>query len=407
MPLGVLGIFLTTTRTIIMNQETKNRQQHRGKGTGGIFKNESGTYRAQIYLPGGSRKTKSFKNKRDAQHWLNNMFAEIDRGLTTDNWKITAGDYAEDWLLARQNSLRPTTWRDYERYIKQWFIPAFGEWKLRDIKTGHITKFYTKQQDAGRGLSSIVYCHRVIRSMFEDAIREGVISSNPAKYAIRPKPETLATTKGMRVLSPEQVHKFLEAAQISNYYVLYQLAIRLGLRQSELLGLTWDCVDFAHKEIKIDKQLRPLAAGSEKRLDLVPTKTDGSKRTLNINGDLEELLAKQLARHEVYFPESKFVFTSSIGTFIDHRNLLRDFKKILELAGLPPIRFHDLRHTAASLMLKNGISVVEVAAILGHSSPAITMSIYAHFIPGVRSVVNETMDKVFKNPDNNTYKHRF
>jgi integrase len=385
----------------------KRNKGNRGQGTGSISVNPSGTFRAQICLPGGDRTTKSFRTKRDAQHWLDEQFQAVQSGLTSDNRKITVREFAEHWLAAKKTNLRTITWRDYSTYINDWLLPALGDKKVREIKVAHLTQFYAEKEAAGRGLHAITYCHRVIRGMFEYAIREGIISANPARYALHPTPETSATAKGMNVFSPEQVNDFLNVVEFSPHAALYHLAIRLGLRQGELLGLTWSAVNFTRREIRIDKQMR-LTLDPENRLGFTRPKTISSIRTLTIPGDFVDLLQRhrnlqQMAKTRAgqNWQENNLVFASTVGTFVDMRNLTRDFKMMLKTAGLPDIRFHDLRHTAASIMLMNGIPIIDVARILGHASPTITLKIYGHFIPRGSEGITKMMEEAFKRPTSN------
>ena len=163
-------------------------------------------------------------------------------------------------------------------------------------------------------------------------------------------------------------------------------------------------MNFVRQEIRIDKQMR-LTLEPENRLGFTRPKTTSSIRTLNITNELVGFLQyhrdlQQAAKIQAGrdWQENDLVFPSVVGTFVDVRNLSRDFKMTLKTAGLPDIRFHDLRHTAASIMLMNGFPVIDVAQILGHASPTITLKTYGHYIPRGSVGINKMMDKAFKKP---------
>ena len=230
--------------------------------------------------------------------------------------------------------------------------------------------------------------------MLEDAVTEGILAFNPAHKATRPKIEK----EEIQALSEPEVWQFLIAARSSMLDALYHLAVKTGMRQGELLGLTWANVDSQRGEIRVIQQLRRVRQQGQ-WFAFTALKTKYSRRTIPIGNELQLILQEHRRKQQEQklfmgsrWKEHDLLFTSSIGTPIDQRNLIRDFKQVLKQAGLRDIRFHDLRHTAASIMLKNGIPLVDVSRYVGHSSPAITLTLYAHLLPGGLEHTAKVMD---------------
>ena len=365
---------------------TTRKKHNRAPNSGSISINPSGSVRAQFKLPGGKRLTKSFSTKRDADAWLREMRNQVDAGLTTTNHNILLSDFIRDWLGRKKAQLRPKTLSDYSYYGNELIIPHLGALKLRAIKLHMVNDFYISLADEGRPVHVIRYTHRVLHAVFADAVKLGFISGNPAHFADVPVVEE-AQDK-MQIFSAAEYQQFIEACSDALYGALYLLGIKTGMRQGELLGLTWKNVDLERGEIRIMQQLSRFGQNGQ-RLVFAPLKTKYSRRTIKIGADLIGLLKEHCQTQHKYklvmgerWQENDLVFASSLGTHVDQRNMQRDFDRLLKSAGLPKIRFHDLRHNAASLMLAGNVSPVSVSRYLGHSSPRITLETYAHLLPG-------------------------
>lgn len=364
---------------------------HRAPGSGSISRNPSGTYRAQVTIPsttGGKprRETRSFKTKREADGWLRQGIHEVDAGLSAENHTITLGEYHQKWLVAKQMNVRIRTLDDYQRICRLYIVPYFGDKSLRSIKTTDVNSFYAFLSGRGVGMPTVDYVHRVLRTIFSSAIREGIVNANPCMYASRPR---VRKKRNVDVMSESDVTSFLELADTTPYAVLFRTALVTGMRLGELLGLTWRDVDFVNGRITVNKQIPtrhvkgvPRVAGE--------TKTESGNRILPVGAallkDLRDHRTSQ-AEHIVFmgsaWKDQNLVFPSSIGTPLQAGYPEKACKRIYAAIGLgSDFTFHNLRHTAASIMLKNGMSLIEVSKYLGHSSPSITAEIYAHVIPG-------------------------
>lgn len=377
---------------------TTHKKHNRAPNSGSISVNPSGSVRAQIQLPGGKRLTKSFSTKREADAWLREMRNQVDSGLTAANHNILLADFAKEWLNRKKSQIRPKTFADYNHYTNEFILPRLGKLPLRSIKPQTVNDFYSALAEKGRPVYVIRYIHRVLHSMLENAVKLGYIPQNPSHYADQPVPQE--SKAAMSILSASEYQRFLEACSTALHGNLYKLAIKTGMRQGELLGLTWKNVNLERGEILIIQQLSRYDNSENQRIfDFAAPKTKYSNRTILIGADLVEQLRAQKQAQDSHklrmgsrWQEYDLVFPSSVGTPLEQRNMMRDFDGMLKTAGLRKIRFHDLRHNAASMMLAGKASVVNVSRYLGHSSPAVTFEIYAHLIPGGFDEIVSAMD---------------
>lgn len=200
----------------------------------------------------------------------------------------------------------------------------------------------------------------------------------------------------MDILNESQVSQLLIAAQGHRLEALFHLAVISGMRQMELLGLKWDDLDWIKQTLKIERQLlKPNGEG----VKFSTPKTRYGKRSIALGTKTIEILRKHYEHQQAdqlkageEWKEYGLIFTTRNGTPIHPRNLLRDYKKLLHGAGLPPFRFHDLRHTAASILLDQGIPVITVSRRLGHARASITLDIFGHLIPTMQNEVAELID---------------
>lgn len=202
----------------------------------------------------------------------------------------------------------------------------------------------------------------------------------------------------MQVLDENQVSQFLIAARQSQYYCLYHLAITTGMRLGELFGLKWDDLQWNRGVLHLQRQVQKVPGQG---WSFVEPKTASGRRTIKLGEGTLQALREHKAHQDLImqnagplWQEFGLVFTSSRGTPLDPSNLRIDFNRILKMAGLPKIRIHDLRHTAASLLLNHNVSVIVVSRMLGHSKPSTTLDIYGHLLSEMQWEAAETMDKI-------------
>ncbi len=313
--------------------------------------------------------------------------------MTFEGQNLTLGVYLKEWIEIKKNVLRTRTGYQYEKLIGLYILPRIGKLKLKDLNVRVVNQFYDGLVTKGIGVSNIGYTHRVLHAALEQAVRNGVIGRNPAHGATVPR----LKRKEMKILNEQQVGLLLVAASDSRYKTLYHLAVTTGMRFSELRGLSWSDVDWIKGTITVNRQIQDMpGVGS---VSGAPKTFAGTRTILLGETSLRELRAhKRRIEAEskacTGWQDKDLVFPSSIGTPFSTTNLQKDFIKLLSAASLPRIRFHDLRHTAASLMLKHGVQVLVVSKILGHSNPSVTLNTYAHSTLDMQSEAASIMDEI-------------
>lgn len=365
----------------------------RGRNEGTIFRKASGKWRAQVTID-GKRLGYTASTRAECHDWLRGMLDQIDQGMTFDGRNTTLADYLEEWISIKKSSVRTNTGVQYERLIIRYIKPMLGKVKLKDLSIRVINRFYEELVSAGVGVSHIRYCHRVLHAALEQAVKNGMLGRNPAHGSTLPR----LPYKEMQTLNEQQVVQFLVAASVSRYKVLYHLAVTTGMRYSELRGLSWSDVDWIKGTISVRRQIQDIAGKGS--LAGAP-KTHSGIRTVLLGESSLNALREQRQRVESEWSEAgdrwqdnDLIFPSKNGTPFVTITVHEDFAYTLKAANLPKIRFHDLRHTAASLMLNRGVPALVVAKILGHSNPTITLSIYAHSTVDMQAEAVSIMDGI-------------
>ena len=364
-----------------------------GQNQGSITKRKNGTYMVQITVD-GKRITKYFKTKKEANKWRIERLNKIQNGLFYSGPKLTLEEFFEEWLIARKDSIKPKTLNQYRQIVGSHINPTLGKIKLNELQPAEIQALYNEKVNAGIGTRTVRLIHSVLHCALGHALRLGIIYRNPSDAVYKPK----AQKTEMQILDENQVRSFLIAARGKRLEALYKVAITTGLRKGEILALKWSDLDWRSGQLNIQRQVQRVPGSG---LVFTEPKTKAGRRMIVLGPDtvlgLKEHFKRQLA--EIEFMGDKWqdydlIFPSSIGTPLSHSNQHKKFKRLLEEANLPNIRFHDLRHTAASLMLKQGISVKVVQERLGHSDAAMTLNVYSHTIPGMQKEAAKKMDEI-------------
>ena len=363
----------------------------RGNGEGSIRRRSTGNWEVQVSLE-GHRLARTFKTQRECQEWLNKTRGQIDDGMSFGSTKLRLGEYLSSWLTSYKTYLRQSSWIHYVQLNRLYITPGIGHIKLKDLKTENIQGFYNRSLEEGVGVHSILKIHAVLHRALEQAVMSNMITRNPASYAQLPKKPVTE----MEILSDSQVSQFLIVANGNRLEALFHLALITGARQMEILGLKWSDLDWVKQTLKIERQLlRPDGDG----VKFAPPKTRYGRRVVALGGKTIEVLRNHYelqGRERLvagdHWKEFGLIFTSHVGTPIGYHNLLKNFHNLLNYAGLPMVHFHGLRHTCASLLLNQGVPVIEVSRRLGHSRASITLDVYGHLIPGMQSEVAELID---------------
>ena len=365
--------------------------KRRGNNEGTIYQRQNGRWVAQVRIE-GQRLGKSFSTQKECRSWIKDMQEQIENGLSVDGFKMTVHDLFNMWLESIQGSVRPRTLDQYQGVVRNHLEPVLGEIKLRELQPYQIQQLYNSLLAEGKSNRTVQLVHSVIHRALVVGQQLGLVGRNPASAVTPPK----VPQKEMQVLDDNQARQLLIAAQGDRYEAMYYLAITTGLRQGELLGLKWEDIDFSSGILQVKRQLQRVPG---KGVRLSEPKTKAGRRQIQLGPESVNQLIIHRRRQDIEregdrWEEHGLVFPSSVGTPTGQRNLIRSFKRLLKKAGLPDIRFHDLRHTAATLMLLNGIPLIVVSRRLGHSKPSVTLDIYGHYLPGMQAEAAVMMDEL-------------
>lgn len=379
------------------------------------------------YRPAEKAPTKS---RKEVERYAAEYEERIRQGKYLDGDKMTFSEFSEHWgqLYAKDN-LSVNARQYYDRMLKNRILPAIGHLRLAEIKPLHLMSFYADLEEEGLNPSTIKHYHAVIRSIFKCAFQWEIVQSNPCDRCALPKQKEKYV---YTIWSPDQVQRFLSALEdtytayyrervytkqdgalrvtapyttelhvASMFKALYYLAVYTGARRGELCALTWEDVDFRNKEIRIRKAV----SDTEEGQIIKEPKTPSSVRRVSIPDVCVRVLQRwhkdqiQLAFHigslwngytGKEFAKNFLFIQQDSGLMIHISTIGHKFREIVENYNkkcedeqlkLPVIRFHDLRHTSASLMIANNVDVVTVSHRLGHSKPSTTMDIYSHALP--------------------------
>jgi integrase len=367
--------------------------KRRNRGEGSIFQKPDGTWRAQVCHQ-GQRLSHSAATRAECMAWVQSTQTEVGQGWNLKGAKTTVEDYTTYWMALVKTRIRASTLAGYETVIRNHIVPRLGQKTLKDLTPDGIDQFYADLLAEGVGIHTIRMCHRTLHVMLEKAEKYSYILRNPAHGATVPKaPET-----EMSVLDEEQVNRFLMAASGTRYEVLFRLAVTTGMRQGELFGLKWADISWQRGVLYLRRQVHRVPGVG---LQFSEPKTKAGKRTIKLGEGMLQALREHKLQQDLErttagnrWKNDDLVFTSKFGGPMDQSNVRREFYAILEMAGLPKMRFHDLRHTAASLLLNNNIPVLVVSRILGHSKPSVTLDIYGHLYNEMQDDAARLMDSM-------------
>jgi integrase len=318
-------------------------------------------------LPKGTTKKKAKESMREIED-------QLSRGIYLPDKRIPLfKEVAKEWIEYKRPNLRQSTWSVYEGHTRNHFHDL-DDLKINRITTVKIEKFITDRQNQGMNIQTIKKILVTLGQIMAYAVRHKYISYNPVRDAERPKGQGNTKKQKIRVLTPFEINALMEAESDLEYNTLFQLAIFSGARQGELLGLKWSDVDWINNQVHIQRTFNNQA--------WYDVKTETSNRKI----DLGPVMMTALKKWKLACLPSKLdlVFPNKAGGPINHNNLVnRHFNPALKAAGLPKIRFHDLRHTYASLLIEQGENIKYIQSQLGHSSPTVTLDIYAHLMKPV------------------------
>ena len=385
---------------------TRNAQ-----GAGSIRQRADGTWEARYTVgrdPGTGkqlRKSVYGKTQKEVRQKLSQAVAALDNGDYFQPSKMTLARWVEIWLQEYTGDKKYLTVKHYKAQCKTHIVPSLGAVKLSELAPPQVQAFYSGLQRDGLAAKSVRNIHGILTKCLSTAVQVGYLRSNPASMVTLPKVEK----KEIHPLTDEQVKDFLRVSVGDEYEILLKVILFTGLRESEAIGLTWDCIDFKAGTVKVCKQLqkRPLSDGG---FTFAPLKNDKS-RTLRPAHFVLELLERrkreQAAQrlkvgelwegwHTAEEQKNALVFTTATGGNLSPQTVYNHYKKLAVKIGAPDSRVHDLRHTFAVLSLQNGDDVKTVQGNLGHATAAFTLDVYGHVSERMKEDSAARMEKYIK-----------
>jgi integrase len=365
--------------------------RRRGQGEGSIYRRPDGRWVAALDLGWrDGKRTRKYLYGRTRElvaRKLARALAQQQQGYEFANERLTVEQFLARWLEAKRGTIRPGTWRRYEELVRLHVNPKIGRRRLARLKPEQLQQLYTELQ-ARRSSATVLKVHRMLHSAFKLAVRWGAMPHNTTELVIAPTSQR----HEFDTLTAEQARSFLKAAQGDRLEaLLYVLAISTGMRQGELLGLRWQDVDLKRRRLQLVRQLKNRQS---RRAVLLPALAATA---------LVDHRARQAAEREQQggcWEEHGLVFPNTVGRALNPDNLRqRSFFPLLARAGLPRIRFHDLRHSCATLLLSEGVHPKIVSDLLGHSQIGITLDLYSHVTATMQAVAAEAMGRLLGGQD--------
>jgi integrase len=382
--------------------------RRRGRGEGSIRERKDGRWEVRVDLgrgPNGKRRRKSAfaATQAEAVKLLKRLAGRAVDGQLLNTSTPTVSSYLEDWFATNAETWRPSTRRGYRGSIDRFLVPAFGSLRLEQLSPQIIQRWLVDHKTAHGARRRIALAHATLRSALTDAQRLQLVSINAATLVKVPR----STVRQIKALDVAESRALLATAGKHRLGALFSVALACGLRLGEATGLRWEDVDLTTGEIRIRQQLQRVG----KRLMLQDLKTAKSRRTLALpQVCLDAIRAHRTRQLEERlkagqdWEDTGLVFTTyarrgsgrKVGRGLHPRNVLRTLYALLDTAKLPRVRFHDLRHSAASLLIAEGVELVEVSMLLGHSELRVTADLYSHLQRQTAAKAARRMDAVLR-----------
>lgn len=370
------------------------RVRKRGHGEGSIYYSEDkGLWVGQLRTEFG-RKTVYGQTRQVVQQKLAEVRRGVESGLAPAPERQTVGQYLKAWLQTVEPTVRTSTWDRHESDLRLHIIPRIGHVRLTKLTAQQVQWLYAECLRYGLATTTVNHLHGRLHKALDAAVRLGLVVRNVADLV---DPPSVAHHE-MSPLTRDEARAFLERTQQDRYGPIYGVAIATGLRMGELLALRWEDVDLDGRSLQVKRSVR-----FKPRVGFVwsDAKTRRSRRRVVYSAQIAEVFrahrVKQLGDRLMVGPgweDNGLVFCTTMGRPIAGGNLLKGFQRALAHQGLARRRFHDLRHTAATLLLLGKVNPKVVSEMLGHASVSITLDLYSHVLPDMQQDAAEVMASV-------------
>lgn len=369
--------------------------RRRGNGDGSIVKRSDGRWMARVTINGENRCVYG-KTRQEAVRKMQDAIRDIERGISAPkNDRLTLGSYLDSWLAIKKPEMEYSAWLRYEQYARLHVAPVLGKIPLTKLSAQHLSALYARKLEDGLAANTVRHLHACLHTALEDALMHDQVARNVADLVRPPK----APHTELQTYTPEQANKLLEAAQGDRLEALYVLMLTTACRLGELFGLRWSALDLERGEMQITAALKDVSS----HRSLGSPKTPYSRRTIPLTPRAVDALKRhhvaQMKERQAHGPDwnaHHLVFCTTTGNGYARSNWrLQQYIPMIEKAGLPYLHPHGLRHTAATLLLLEGVQPLVVSMMLGHSSVAFTLSTYGHVLSEMREPARDAMERLF------------
>ena len=361
----------------------------RANGEGTIGRRSDGRWEVRYFVPKGSgreRRVIYAKTRTEAREALRTALADRDRGVVPAPARETVGSFLTAWCEGVEATVRGRTVDSYRQIVASHLVPLLGAVRLSRLSPEHVQRAYRELADRDLSPKTVLNCHLVLHAALAQAWRWRLIASNPADLVTPPR----VPRHEMKVLSAEQVRQVLGAADDDPLgAAFYTLAVSTGLRLGELCALRWPHVDLDRGTVSVVGTLEQRAGHGH---TVAEPKTQRSRRQVELGAATVEALR----RHRAVSSSIGFVFHRADGQPLSRSIVDKAWRRLNERAGVPAVRFHDLRHTSATLMLEAGVNPKVASDRLGHASVSITLDRYSHAVPALGREAAQLVDNLLQ-----------
>ena len=382
-------------------KEEKDKKPHAGHKEGSVYYVEArDRWVVEITSGMGKRKKVYCRTKQEAIRKRNEMLRELERGALVTGPQRKLGEYVTDWLEnVHKGKIRLSVYLNYKKHVKH-IVAGLGNVWLQKLTPQQVQGFVSKKLEEGISPKYVREMLGVLRLALNNAVRWGYVSKNVCDLVTKPR----VPKHEIAPLTLEQAQRFRQHIQGHRQEVLITMAVVTGMRRGELLSLRWSDIDFKRGILQVMRTVDRLTGYGYVEGE---PKTASGVRSIRVPLFLLDMLKKHRAEQLERKSSVKewagldLVFPNLSGGYLHPNHMGEAFRELLEQAELPPIRFHDLRHSAATILLSMGVNIKVIQELLGHSDIAITLRVYGHLLPSMQQEVVDKWDDVFKEEEEN------
>lgn len=379
------------------------RPRRRDAGDGSLFQRKDGRWVAQLRDPDGRRRYLYGATRAEAKQRLLEAQAVVQTGQPLPDQRLTLGRYLQDWIASLSTAtLKPRTIAYYARYVSRHVLPAeIGGKPMARLEPIDLRRFYAEKLASGLSSTSVHHLHALLHVALQRAVDDGLLGRNVAALVGRSNRPKVRRVEMTTIAAGDQPRRFLEAAKGERLEALLVLAITTGMRRGELLALRWKDVDLGRSVLSVTGSLQ----GESRATLSIASPKSGKSRSVALGAVAVSALRDHRDRQGQEqllvggeWRDLGLVFSTEYGDVLSPTTLRLALRRALTRAGLPTIRFHDLRHSAATLMLSRGVHPKMASEMLGHSTIAITLDLYSHVTANMQRQAADAIDAALADP---------